>query len=303
MGDSSLNLIKKGLQNPIALLLTTGVLIGLNFPFGKVAVEAGISPILWAALISAGASLTLLPILLLKGETFLQSSAAARYAIISGLITFVIANLLVFTVIPHVGSGFIGIMFALSPVFTLSISVLFRLKAPGTLGFVGIMLGLAGATIVAWSRQSAQLDLSIWWILAAILVPVTLAVGNVYRTVAWPAGSSPDQLAFWSHLFSLLMLGLVLLVYEGSIDLAQLAAAPLTSLAQFIIAGLTFPIFFRLQQFGGPVLLSQLGYVAAAVGLVAATLFLGETYRLLTWAGAGIIAVGIACTVIAQRQT
>ena len=289
-------------ENPIALLLATGVLIGLNFPLGKIAVEAGVSPFLWSLFISIGASTTLFPLLLWQRANLGLSRATAQYSLIAGLITFVIANALVFFVIPHVGSGFIGIMFALSPVFTLAFSILFRLKAPGKLGLAGIGIGLLGATIVAWSRQQSDLNIDPKWIAAAILVPVTLAIGNVYRTVAWPQGQSPDKLALFSHVFAALILATLLIALQGGLNIWELSLVPKAAIAQFIIAGITFPVFFRLQQHGGPVLLSQLGYVAAAVGLVAATLFLGETYRLLTWAGAGIIAIGIACTVLAQRQ-
>ena len=295
-------IILRGLQNPIALLLATGFLIGLNFPLGKVAVEAGVSPLLWAVLISVGASVSKVLLLLVQRVSLRLNHSTARYALISGIITFVLANWLVFAVIPHVGSGFIGIMFALSPVFTLAIATLFRLKTPGRLGLAGIAVGLIGATIVAWSRQTAQLDISPIWIFAAILVPFTLAVGNVYRTIAWPHGESPDRLAFWSHAFSAILLVFILLGTQGNLGLSQLAAVPGVSVAQFIVAGMTFPIFFRLQQFGGPVLLSQLGYVAAAVGMAAATLFLGESYRLLTWGGAAIIALGVAFTILAQRN-
>ena len=63
-----------------------------------------------------------------------------------------------------------------------------------------------------------------------------------------------------------------------------------------------FPAYFALQRAGGPVLLSQIGYVAAAVGLATGTLFLGESYGALTWAGAGIIAIGIGLTVRAQMK-
>ena len=41
----------------------------------------------------------------------------------------------------------------------------------------------------------------------------------------------------------------------------------------------------------------------AAAGLIAATVFLDERYSAATWAGAGVIAVGIAITVWAQRTT
>ena len=82
----------------------------------------------------------------------------------------------------------------------------------------------------------------------------------------------------------------------------DLMRVPGAALSQAIVAGLTFPVFFRLQLAGGPVLLSQIGYVAAAVGLIAATVFLGERYSAATWAGAGVIAIGIAITIWAQRR-
>jgi drug/metabolite transporter (DMT)-like permease len=63
-----------------------------------------------------------------------------------------------------------------------------------------------------------------------------------------------------------------------------------------------FAFFFRLQAVGGPVYLSQIGYVAAAVGLLSGTLFLGEHYQVLTWAGAVVIVAGVAITTKAQRQ-
>ena len=63
-----------------------------------------------------------------------------------------------------------------------------------------------------------------------------------------------------------------------------------------------FVFFFRLQAVGGPVYLSQIGYVAAAVGLVSGTLFLGERYALLTWAGAAIVGIGVVMTTKAQSR-
>ena len=69
-----------------------------------------------------------------------------------------------------------------------------------------------------------------------------------------------------------------------------------------MVAAMTFPVVFRLQQRGGPVLFSQIGYVAAAVGLIVATIALGERYAPLTWVGAGVIGVGIGITVLAQSR-
>lgn len=82
--------------------------------------------------------------------------------------------------------------------------------------------------------------------------------------------------------------------------LERLHAVPHLVLPQMLVAGLTFPAYFALQRAGGPVLLSQIGYVAAAVGLAAGTVLLGEVYAPLTWAGAAVVAIGIALTIRAQ---
>ena len=101
------------LQAPAALLLITGTLIGLNFPLGKIAGEAGVSPLIWALLISLGATLVLLPILLATRILALPPPRVLRYTVISAVISFVIPNVLLFTVIPHTGAGYAGLMFAL----------------------------------------------------------------------------------------------------------------------------------------------------------------------------------------------
>ncbi|MFD2204171.1 DMT family transporter [Kiloniella antarctica] len=288
------------MQSSAVLLLLTGTMIGFNFPLGKIAGDAGVSPMLWALLVSLGASGMLLPVLLVKRQLSLPRGRTLRYVVISGLISFVLPNLLLFSVIPHAGSGYTGLMFALSPVFTLSLAVLFRMKTPSILGIAGITTGLIGAVIVSITRGSAPEAPDLIWIGAAILIPVALACGNIYRTIDWPEDAQPNVLAFWSHAFSVAVFIVLLLITNGSLPINELAFAPTAAAAQIIIAGLTFPVFFKLQQKGGPVLLSQIGYVAAAVGLITATFILGESYSLMTWVGAGVIACGIAITVVAQ---
>ena len=62
-----------------------------------------------------------------------------------------------------------------------------------------------------------------------------------------------------------------------------------------------FLMFFRLQQVGGPTYLSQIGYVAAAVGVIIGIVYFGETYPVSVWMGAGVIAVGIALSTLSAR--
>ncbi|KAJ0337477.1 hypothetical protein COL154_014304, partial [Colletotrichum chrysophilum] len=144
---------------------------------------------------------------------------------------------------------------------------------------------------------------SLFWVLVALLIPVSLAAGNIYRTVDWPEGTGPIELAVGSHLAAAAMLLAGIIAFYGPIGFVVLAAVPLAVAGQAASASAMFAFFFRLQAVGGPVYLSQIGYVAAAVGLFSGTLFLGEHYQLLTWAGAVIIVAGVAITTKAQRQS
>ena len=288
-------------QTPTFLLLLTGSLIGMNFPLGKIAGEAEVSPLVWALLISLGVTLMLFPVLLLTRSLVFPAPRVLRYTMISALVSFVTPNLLLFTVIPHAGAGYTGLMFALSPLFTALLATVFKLKTPGRIGRLGIAIGLAGAALVSLTRGTNPEGPGLEWVLAALAIPVALAVGNVYRTLDWPEGTPPNVLAFWGHAFSSLVFLSLLATTRGGVPLTEIAPAAGAALVQMIVSGLTFPAFFRLQEKGGPVLLSQIGYVAAAVGMIGATVVLGERYSPVTWLGAAVIGVGIAITIVAQR--
>ncbi len=287
---------------PNSLLLISGTLIGLNFPLGKLAADAGVSPLIWAGLISCGVILMLLPVQLASRGLALPSAQVLRYTMVSATISFVAPNLLLFTVIPQVGAGYTGLMFALSPVFTLLLATMLGMRTPGRLGLVGIMIGLLGATLVSLSRGAELEGPGLNWLLAAAGIPVALAAGNVYRSRYWPVGTPPNTLAFWGHLFAGSLFLLMVLVSRGSLPIEELRPVGGIVVVQMLISGLNFPFFYRLQRDGGPVLLSQIGYVAAAVSLLAATVFLGERYSLMTWLGGGVIAMGILATVLAQSR-
>ncbi|MER8917073.1 DMT family transporter [Mesorhizobium sp. M0761] len=289
-------------ESALGLLVVTGGLLGLTLPFGKLATAAGVPAMVWAFVISFGAGGVLLCALLANGERMRLTSHRLRYFFITAAVSYAVPNLLMFSAIPHLGAGYTGIMFTLSPVITLVFSILLGVRRPNTLGSIGIAVGFIGAVMVAVTRGEAGQPADFFWVLVGLLIPVSLAAGNIYRTVDWPQGTGPIELAVGSHLASgtLLLVGILALFGVGAF--APLRAVPLVVVAQVASASAMFAFFFRLQAVGGPVYLSQIGYVAAAVGLFAGTIFLGEHYQLLTWAGAVIITIGVIITTKAQSQ-
>ncbi|MGB3390528.1 MAG: DMT family transporter [Pseudaminobacter sp.] len=284
------------------LLLITGALLGLALPFGKIAVASGISPALWAFVISFGAGSALFGALLSRRSGVGLDAATLRYFAITAAISYAIPNLLLFAAIPHLGAGFTGIMFTLSPLLTLAISLAMKLRRPDALGIAGIAVGFVGAVMVTLTRGEASQPAAPFWIGVGLLIPVSLAFGNIYRTLHWPKDSGPIQLAAGSHLAAAAMLLAVASVMPEGVSFSSLAAAPALVAAQVVASTTMFAFFFRLQAVGGPVYHSQIGYVAAALGLFAGTVFLGESYRLATWLGALVISVGLAMTTKAQLR-
>lgn len=266
------------MNRPLLLLLGTGAMLGLNFPIGKLAMAAGIDAALWAALISLGAGVATLIVSSVAERRRPPSAPVLQFAVLSGLISYVVPNFLTFSVIPKIGSGLAAIMFALSPVVTALLSLLLRVRPPSTLEITGIALGLAGAFVIIVSRDANFAIGSLSWLLAALLIPLFLGIGNVYRTLAWPEGAGPRRLAAITNLAAVPPLLLIALAQSGMLELAPIVTAPGLAALQIAVSTTMFLMFFRLQQLGGPTYLSQIGYVGAAVGVLVGVAWLGESY-------------------------
>jgi drug/metabolite transporter (DMT)-like permease len=291
------------LQSPALLLLAVGTLLGLNFPLGKLAQAAQVPAVLWAALISLGASSLLGAWLLLRRRPVVCDAQHLRYFVITALVSYALPNLLVLAAMAHLGSGPTAMMFTLSPLFTALLSRLAGLRAPARLEYWGIAIGFGGALLVALARGEAGRPAAWLWVGVGLLIPLLLALGNVYRSLDWPPRADGTWLAVGSHgVAALLLLALCALTgaWRG---LPALAGVPWLAAAQVAAAVLMFPLFFRLQALGGPVLLSQIGTVGAGVGVAVGAGLLGERYPPLVWGGVALIALGIGLTVWARRGT
>lgn len=291
----------KPIQSPRVLLLLTGLFLGLTFPFGKIAINAGISPFVWAWLISTGSGVCLLGILLSSRRLPSLQPHFLTYYVYASVVAIVIPNILLFTVIPVLGAGFTGLLFTLSPIFTLLISSIWNVRVPSRLGIFGIALGFIGAGIVTLSKGDVNQPASLLWVGVGLCIPISLAIGNVYRTMAWPKGAIPLELAVGSNLSAGLILTLILLLHQDAQLPGGLWAYKEISLLAVAASTAMFTVFFKLQVAGGPTYLSQIGYVAAAVALLSGTLFLGEKYSLLTWFGALVIIMGVLISIRAQQ--
>lgn len=287
-------------RTAVGLLLGTGTLLGAYFPLGKLASQAGIPPVAWAWVIAMGASIVLGLIVLLTSRSVPLQGRHLRYYTLSAAVSFVAPNVLVFATIPRLGAGFTAVMYTLSPVLTLAFAAAMRLRRLDLPGVLGIATGLTGALVIVFSRGQVDHPADPAWIGLALLIPVLLAAGNVYRSIDWPAQADPLSLAVGTNAFAACMLLGIGLASSGPKTLAPLLGSLPLAVIQMLTSAGMYALFFRLQQVGGPVFLSQMGYVGAAVGLVSGALVLGERYPATTWLGALVVAGGIGLVTYSQ---
>jgi drug/metabolite transporter (DMT)-like permease len=290
------------LVSPAFLLAAVGGLLGLNFPLGKLAAEAGVPAVLWAALINGSAAVVLGLIALARGTGMPLRAGVLRYFAITAVISYALPNALLLSAIPHLGSGLTAVFYTLSPALTVLLAAAARLSRPARLELVGIAFGFVGALLVASGRGEVGRPAAIGWLVAGLLIPVSLALGNVYRTLDWPEDTDPLWLAVGSNLAALTVL-LAWAGFNGDLEAwPRLAAVPWAVLAQAIASPVMFVLFFRLQRHGGPVTLSQIGTVAAAVGVAIGAAVLGERYPAVVWAGVAVIAGGLTLTAVSRLR-
>src|SRR5690606_36869511 len=112
----------------------------------------------------------------------------------------------------------------------------------------GIVVGFAGALLVSSTRGEVSQPAGLLWLLAGLGIPASLALGNVYRTRAWPRQARPMELAIGSNLAAAAVL-LVLLLLRGELAaLRGLTQVPVIAAVQVLASSAMFSLFFRLQQ-------------------------------------------------------
>ncbi|OSQ49557.1 DMT family transporter [Thalassospira alkalitolerans] len=266
---------------PVLLLIGAGFMGGSSILLAKIGAQEGIPPLSYLFWQCLGAGLVLGMLAALRGGLPPLRWDYIRYYFLAGLVSLAFPMGLGYFMVPIIGASMAGVFTALPPLMTYLISMGIGIETAQFKRLMGLMVGFCGVLFLYLPQITAPDSTLLGYLLVAALIPVSLAIGNVYRTVAWPKGASPLTLASGMMLAS----AVLCLMFETGRDQLHVpdidsGAAWLIIAVQMAVGSLMYICHFELQRVAGPVFLSQIGYVMALTSLAGGTLLLGETLRL-----------------------
>lgn len=297
------------MEQPLALLLVVGSFLAVSTVIAKAAPQVGWHPLAllqWSILGGAG-GLFLITRLVAAGKPAVRDTGSvwitrrlAAYLTVSGVL-FIAPNMIAVMAAPKVGAGFVSLSYAFPLVLTYALAVVLGLERLQVLRGTGVLFGLAGGVLLAVSGANLSLEAS-WWSMFALSIPVFLAAGNIYRTLKWPQGARPVNLALGMMVTGFTTLSVFnLLLSVPVVPVAWSAHAIGLLAAQIAIFTVQYGLYFRLQKTAGPVYLSQIGSVAAVVGLGLGFLVFGEVPNVAKLSAVASVGMGIVLVTLGRK--
>lgn len=273
------------------LLAANGSLIAGIYAAAQAAVRHGTAALGVLAWQLAFAAAVLAVVAVVRGHWPALDTRRLRYAAIAGLLGVSLPNLASYTALSVVPTAVVGVIAALSPVFTYAFALGLGMERPSAARVAGVLVGLGGVLWVLWPGAAMRIDGAA---LIALIAPALLAAGNVYRSLAWPPGLAPIGAA------ALVLVGQAILVLPlaaayGVIAVPGMGAAA-SDLPLWATGAMTAAFYlgaFELQRRAGAVVTGQLGYVITLASLAIGVFLVGEPISAATWGGAFLAVAGV----------
>ena len=277
-----------------AALWTTGLLLALSVICVKQLTALGLVPIFIACMRALSATV-LLTAFGLRG---LRHSLKHhwKFFLVASLIGFTLPQLIIFSAVPHVGTGPAALTYAMPLIITFTIVSCLTKQRP-TVGQIALLtLIFVGALVFLYQPDmlpSGKVDSA--WIIILLLAPISIGAANVYRSFYWPKGLRITHAALLTNLFSTLSYFLVMpaIPMDTQVLLSTNASAWLWLVGLMLCNALGQLLLFFLQQNARPAFIGQIGSITAFFGGVLAWLVDNTSYTLFTFFGSVMILVGV----------
>ena len=278
-----------------ALLMLMGVLWGLALSLAKIGVEAGGHPIGMALWQVGTSSLLILTLLLIRGRLPSTRIDVARFGLICGSCGVAFPAIALFWCALYLPAGVVAIAFASMPLFTYSLSVLFKVEPAKRRRLLGVILGLIAMSLLVLPESALPAPGLAPWVLLALAASVSMSIENTYAGGFRPPAVGSLELSFMRQGSAVLILLPLALFTDSSMALFEpWSVAQYAASGNGLLSGIAFTLLLYVINNAGPVFASQTAYVITLAGVAWGMVLFGETHSIYIWAALVMTLLGIS---------
>lgn len=280
---------------PWLAMLFMGVVWGLSFSMGKIAVTSGGTPLgvaFWQAVVSG--SLLFLYTLARKRPMSVNGKALKMYVILALLGTAIPASCFYFAA-PHVPAGILSITVALIPMLTYGLALMLRSERLSWVRFAGIFCGAASILLLVGPENSLPDRSALPWVLLACLSAFCYALENVYLALPSLPDIGPIRIACGMNVMAAIILApTAWLSGHMFIPAFPFGTVEWSIIALGLITAFAYSMFVMTIAMAGPLFASQVGYVVTLAGVLWGMAIFGESHSQWVWASLIVMMIGMA---------
>ncbi|HTM21213.1 MAG TPA: EamA family transporter [Kofleriaceae bacterium] len=281
----------------MALLGVVYLVWGSTYLGIRVAVrgEGGFPPFVLGAVRLGSAGVILLALTAMMGRPVRAARAELASHATSGLLLWVGGNGLVVWALQRVDSGYAALLMSLTPIFVVLLEAGLARRAPGVALGRALLLGTAGIGLLSAPALAGAGGVDALGLAALVLAALSWAIGTLYQQRRH-VDSDPLAAAGWQLVFAGLGFAAVALLRgEAAPSPSPQAWA---ALAYLVVVGsvLGFGSYvWALRLLPGPIVMTH-AYVNPVIAVLLGWALIGEPLTLWTWAGTGLILLGVVET-------
>ncbi len=285
------------------MLVLLAAIWGGSFLFMRYSVpEFGVAPLIFLRV--GLAALFLLPLLIWQGKSA-ELKRVWLPSFVNGWSNSAIPFCLIAYSLLTLSSGFASILNAVTPIATAVVGFLWLREGLSWLKSLGMLIGIAGVTLLAWNKLYVSQE-DTWQVALAIgagILPTLFYAISAIFTKRYLSGVDSMVLSTGSMLgASILLLPLAILYWpEHSVSLLSWLAAIALAI---ICSALAYLMFFRLIHTVGPARATTVTFIVPVFGMLWGATLLNEEVSLTMLAASAItlFGTGLATGVLGGKK-
>ncbi|MEM6482006.1 MAG: DMT family transporter [Pseudomonadota bacterium] len=260
-----------------AMLLCLGIVWGLTFSLIKFAAVSGLPYTTIALLVILGNMVIFGTFsVILTGRLRLPFDRVLFFAG-CGILGYLLPFFLELFAVPKLGAGTLALMVSLAPITTVLLAAATGADRITPRRAIGAVLGFCAISPIALSRIDELQSGFGLALLAGLAVPLIYASYHVFVSKYWPDGYEPFEVATGETMGAM---AFMVPLYAITMGDAPIPDQPIHTYwvigALLSFSALEVWLYFSLLRKGGPVFVSQTGYVSVTSGVVWGAILFGE---------------------------